>query len=184
HRRVALGLPDQIGEGVSRPATAPVGRDPIAPGAPELVEGQAGGLADDVPEADVERGERVGRHALALDPPVEAEHAFPQPLDEEWVLAQEERREARLEIDLDRLGAAAAEGEAVAESAEALVGLDRRDDEPVLGELERDRLGRGDAEDEALDAGDLHQGTGPAPPAQAGFAKTSTPTWVATATAR
>src|SRR5439155_23591111 len=124
--------------------------------APQLEERQVRGLADDVPETDVERADRIRRNALALDPAIRAVHPVPQALDEEWVLTEQERLQARLEVDLDRLGAAPAHGEAVAETRHAVIGSDVRDDELLLRELERNRFRGWIAQDEAVDARDLH----------------------------
>jgi hypothetical protein len=50
----------------------------------------------------------------------------------------------------------AAEHQRVAEAVEPGVGADARDDEPVLGQVERDRLGGRDPERERVDRGDFH----------------------------
>src|SRR5262245_41504096 len=94
---VVLRLSDDVVGRVTAPAAAAVGGDLIGHRAPELVERYARGLADDVPEPDVERGQRVGRHALTLDAAVGAVHALPQTLDEHRILADQERLEPRLE---------------------------------------------------------------------------------------
>src|SRR5712691_1859758 len=156
HADVALGLADQVVKRVLRPPAAPVRRDPVGHRSPQFVERQAGGLSHEIPEADVERAQGIRRDALTLDPAVRAVHPLPQPRDEERILSEDEWLQAGLEIHLDRLGAAAAEGETVPESGEALVGVNHRDDQPVLGELERHRPGSRNAQDEAVDAGDLH----------------------------
>src|SRR5262249_27227846 len=117
---------------------------------------KARGLPGDVPEPDVQRRHRVGRHALPLDPAIATEHALPEALDEEGILTDEQRRQPRVEVHLDRLGTAAAEGQAVAEAGDALVRRDLRDDELVMRELERDRLDGRNGENDAFDAGDFH----------------------------
>src|SRR5206468_10294372 len=154
---VALRLTDQVVDPVSRPPATPVGGDPVGHRPPELIYRKAGRLAGDVPEPDVERRDRVGGHTLTLDPAIAAEHALPEALDEERVLADDQRGQARVEVDLDRLRTPTAEGQAVAEAGDALVGRDLRDDELVVGELQRDRLLGRDGEDAGLDAGDFHR---------------------------
>jgi hypothetical protein len=89
-------------------------------------------------------------------PPVGPVHPLPEPLHEPRVLAEEKRAEAGLEVHLDRLGATPAEGEAVPEPRQPLVGVDVRDHELVLAELERHGPRGRDGEDGALDADDLH----------------------------
>ena len=153
---VALRLLDHVLHPVRRPPAAPVGRDAVRDPAPEPIERLARRLADDVPQRDVERGERVRGHAETPDPSIGAIHALPEPLDQPRVLADEERRKARLEVHLDGLGAAPAEGEAVAEPGDALVRVNVRHHQPVLAELERHRLRGRDGEDRAVDADDLH----------------------------
>src|SRR5262249_4375943 len=96
--------------------------------------------------------------------------------DEERVLADQQRRQPRLEVDQNRLRAAAAEGQAVAEPVHALVGAHDGDDESVYRELERHRLGSRDGEDEALDVGNFHRQTPRAsPPLRGSLAPRRTP---------
>src|SRR5438105_7671481 len=100
---IALGLADQVLHAVARPAAAAISGDAVGDRAPQLVERQVRQLAGDVPQSDVERGKGVGGHALLLDSHVGAEHALPQALDEERIFADQQRLQARVEIDLDRL---------------------------------------------------------------------------------
>src|SRR6266480_915187 len=153
---IALGLADQVLHAVARPAAAAVGGNAVGHRAPQLIERQARRLAGDVPQSDVERGKGVGGYALLPDSHVGAEHALPQALDEERIFADQHRLEPRVEVDLDRLGAAAAERQAVAEAADARVGGNLRYHQLVLRELQRDRLGRRDGQDAAVDGANLH----------------------------
>ena len=154
--RIFLRFGHHLVNAVLRPATRAVRGHAIGHRAPQLVERQLGALAGDVPEPDVERGERVSGHALLADAHVDAEHLFPQALDKERIFADERRLQARVEIGEHRFGAAAVEHQAVAESPHALVGEELGDDELVLGVLQRHRLGRGDAEKAGVNRGDLH----------------------------
>ena len=65
----------------------------------------------------ISSADRVGRDALALDAPIGAVHPLPVLLDQKGVFPDEQRLEPRLQIDLDRLGAPAAEGQGVAQPA-------------------------------------------------------------------
>ncbi len=155
-RHVGLGFADQVVERVARPSAAAVGGDPVGDPAPELVERQPRRLPDDVPQRDVERAERIGRDALALDAAIRAVHALPQPLDQRRVLAHQQRRKTRVEVGLDGLGTTAAEGQGVAQAGEALVGANVRDDQAVVREVERDGLAVRNAQHGAVDGGDFH----------------------------
>ena len=75
---------------------------------------------------------------------------------EEPVLADELRGQPRIEIDLDRFGAAAAEGQAVTEPGDTFVGRDLRDDQLVMRELQRDRLLGRNGQHACVDLGDFH----------------------------
>src|SRR5262249_8590592 len=87
---------------------------------------------------------------------VRAEHLLPEPADHAWILADEQRLEARLEIDLDRLGTAAAERQRVAEASHALVGVDERRHHAVVLELQRHGARTGYVQDSGIDTRDFH----------------------------
>ena len=91
--------------------------------ADQLVDRPAAGLADDVPERDVDAAQRRRRHALAavvLDAVVEV---FPDHLDVERVAADDARAELRLDVGLgDRRRAVA-----LAPADDAVGGLDLDD---------------------------------------------------------
>src|SRR5262249_49203607 len=149
-RGVALRLGDQLGVAVFRPAATAVRRDAVRDRSPHLVERHARSLAGDVPESDVEPRERVRRDALLPDAHVPAEPLLPQRLDPERILADERRREPRLQVREHGFGTAAAENEAVAQALHALVGPDLRDDELLVRVAPRHGLRRGNGEDEAV----------------------------------
>jgi hypothetical protein len=110
----------------------------------------------DVPQADVERRERVRRDPLLLDAHVEAEHLFPQRLDPQRVLAEERGREARLQVGEYGLRAAAAEHQAVAQALHSFIGSDVGDDQLLVGVVPRHGLRCRHGEDAAVDRGDFH----------------------------
>src|SRR5215510_13919253 len=95
-------------DGVVGPAAAAVGLDAIRHRAPHAEQRLAGDLPGEIPQRDVERGHTVGGEAHPANAAIGTEHLLPELADHPWVLADEQRLEARLEIDLDGLRAAAA----------------------------------------------------------------------------
>ena len=69
-------------------AAGDVGRHTVPEAAEQLVERQVGDLAADVPQADVDRGDRP-RHQAAPAGQLRAPHLVPQPLDVDRVLADQ-----------------------------------------------------------------------------------------------
>ena len=153
---VEAGLVDDVFHPVVGPAAAAVRLHPIRRRAPHAEQRLAGHLAGQVPERDVQRGHRIAGQSNAPDAAIGAEHLLPQAGDQPRVLADQQWLEPGLEIDLDRLGSAAPEGQRVAEALHALVGVDEGGHHPVVLELQRHGLGAGHVEHHGLDAGDFH----------------------------
>jgi hypothetical protein len=93
---------------------------------------------------------------VALDPAVCAEHPLPQAPDQERILAEQQRLEPGLEVDVDGLVAAPSEDQRVAEPVEPSIRVDHRHHQAVDREVERDGFPRRDAKDEAVDRCDFH----------------------------
>src|SRR5262249_46457721 len=106
--RVEPRLLDDVLHAVLRPAAAAVGLDAVIGGPPEPEARLARGLAGQTPQRDVERGDGIRRQAHATDAAVGAEHLLPQLFHHSWIFTQQQRLEARLQVDLHRLRAAPA----------------------------------------------------------------------------
>jgi len=89
HGRVARGLADQVVDGVRAPAATAVRGHAVGHGPPQLREGLPRRLARDVPEPDVERGERIAGDADLPDAAIRAIHLVPEPPDLGRVFADE-----------------------------------------------------------------------------------------------
>src|SRR5438309_2919037 len=75
-------------------AAAGIGLDAVAAGAEEAVYRQFGDLAGDVPQRDVDAADRVHENAAATELPGACEHLLPEMLDQQRILADEQRLEA------------------------------------------------------------------------------------------
>src|SRR5262249_7012144 len=157
------GIPFRLGDelrlGVLAPAAAAVGAHAVRVAAPKLVERQPGRLAGEIPQRDVERGDRHAGDADAPHAAVAAVHLVPQALDLERILPDQQALEPRVEVGQHGFRAAAAEHHAVALAAHAFVGRDVGDDEFVVRPLGRYRPRRGDGEKAGLDGSNFHGGT-------------------------
>ncbi len=167
---VEAPLGEDVLDGVVGPPAAPVRLDPIRHRAPQAEQRLAGDLPDQIPERDVERSHAVAGQAHPADAAVGEEHFVPQLADHPRILADEQRLQTRLEIDLDRLGTAAAERQRVAEASHALVGVDERRDHAVVLELQRHGPGTGHVQNGGLDSRNFH-GLGSSPAEHATFAR-------------
>src|SRR5262249_13700517 len=111
--------------------------------------------AGQVPEPDVEGGHGVARDAHAADAAIGAIHLVPEPPHEERILADQELRETT-GIRFHGLRASPSEHQCVAEALGTGVSVNARHDQPMLGQIERDRLHGGNTERERIDTNDLH----------------------------
>src|SRR6266404_5464045 len=119
---VALGLAGEIVDRLAFlvEAAAGIGLDPVAAAPEQAVERQFGDLAGDVPERDVDAADRVHDDAAAAKLAGAREHLLPQAFDQQRILADQHRRQLRLDHPLS--GAAADPG--LTDPDHPLVGLD------------------------------------------------------------
>ena len=101
-------------------AAAGIGLDAVAAGAEEAVYWQFGDLAGDVPQRDVDAADRVHENAAATELPGACEHLLPEMLDQQRILADEQRLEASFD---DGRGDTATDP-SLADSDDAVIGLD------------------------------------------------------------
>ena len=123
---------------VERRAVQAAGVDrnaPLGPAAEQAVDRLAGGLAEHVPERDVDRADRDHAEALAAPGHGLAVHVLPEELDVPRILADEQRRQVAID---DRLGHVRRQ-RGVADADVAAVG-EHLDDQPAV---ERERRHRG-----------------------------------------
>jgi hypothetical protein len=101
-RLVARGLADEVVDRIGAPAATAIGVHAVGRRAPELGERQAGLLARQIPERDVERRQGIARDAYPANAAVGTVHLVPEPADQERILADEQFAEA-LRIGFDGL---------------------------------------------------------------------------------
>ena len=136
-------------------AAAGVSLDPVAAGAEQLVDRQLRDLAGDVPQRDVDAADRLHHDAAPAVLPGAREHLLPQPLDQQRVLADQQRLQGFLD---DGRGRAAAET-GLADADGAVIGFDLDEQRAALrlhpGGARVRRINAAGQRDRA-DIGDFH----------------------------
>ena len=121
-------------------AAAGIGLDPVAAGAEQPIDRHLGDFAGNVPQRDVDPADRLHHDAAPAVLPGTREHLLPQPLDQQRVLADQQRLQGFFD---DSCGGAAAEA-CLADADRAVIGFNLDEQRAALRPVRRRRSRKAD----------------------------------------